>query len=461
MTTFIGSCTMLGTGSLSGVGFGNQNISSASYGTVASNQISIDITGIYTTFDVTRNNLITGDSVTFYGQSGSAFIDNTVQPNTQYSYSIVPITSGNAGPTFPLQSVWTLVNVTMTQFSYTYNSVQLNWTGQYSSISISRISPTTGTPTGDSSNYPSSSSPQASLNGYLIDTNLPFNTYIYTIDATNGAGVTTNISSYFITSVPSNPPPTFGTPANVTSTSFGTYNYWIITGDTTVTFSQPTQVGYLLVGGGGPGGSTNFRGTTYASGGGGGGGGGICWSPVSGSNLYVDDVTTYFIAIGKGGIRNRSTQSDTIFDNGTSTGILVALGGERGLNATSPIRGIGGGGGGGGYGLGGVYNANGGAGGAGGKDPAGNYIDTAAGNGADGTVISLDDIGLIYQVGAGGGGGSSISGNGGTGGLIGGGNGTNSGASGAAATYYGAGGGGTVTASENNNGYQGFAVIYY
>ena len=445
---------MLGTGSLSGVGFGNQMINSASYGIVTSNQINIDINGNYTTYNVTRNNQITSETVSFDLQSGSTFTDNTVLPNTPYSYSIVPFSSGNAGPTFPLQSVWTLVNVAMTQFSYTFNSVQLNWTGQYTSISVNRTDPTTGIPTGSSSNYPTSSSPQTSINGYVIDTDLPFNTYIYNIVATNGAGVSTNISSNYITSIPSMPPPNFGTSSNVTSTSYGTYNYWIVTGNTTITFSQDTEVGYLLVGGGGCGGSAQFTGTTYVSGGGGGGGGGICWSPKSGSNLIVDTLTTYSITIGLGGVKtvNGGNGYSTTFTAG-STDILTANGGGVGGTATTAL---GGSGGTGGTGVGGVTNNTGGAGGAGGNDPTGH-----AGNGNDGTLVSLDDVNLMYQIGAGGGGGSKTNGNGGIGGSIGGGNGVNSGSSGASATYYGAGGGGSITSSTNNSGYQGYVVIYY
>ena len=459
MATFIGSCTMLGTGSLSGVGFGNQLINSASYGTVTSNEINININGNYTTFNVTRNNQITGATATFDAQSGSTFTDNTVQPNTPYSYSIVPITSGNAGPTFPLHSVWTLVNVVMTPFSYTYNSVQINWTGQYTSISVDRISPTTGTPTGSSSNYPTSSSSQTSVNGYLIDTDLPFNTYIYNIVATNGEGVSTIISSNFITSIPSMPPPNFGTPANVTSTSYGTYNYWIITGNTTLTFSQDTEIGYLLVGAGGCGGSVHFTGTTYDSGGGGGGGGGVCWSPKSGTNLIVDTVTTYSITIGKGGVKtiNGGNGYSTTFTAG-STDILTANGGGAGEDSTTDS---GGNGGIGGTGVGGVNNNTGGTGGKGGNDLDSNYGFMNARNGNDGKLVSLDDVNLMYLIGAGGGGGSNINNYGGVGGRIGGGNGDNSSTPGASATYYGAGGGGTVSTTEINSGYQGYVVLYY
>ena len=458
MTTFLGSCTMFGTGSISGVGFGNQVINSASYGTVTSNQINIDINGNYTTFNVTRNNQITGATASFDEQSGSTFTDNTVLPNTPYSYSIVPFSSGNAGPTFPLQTVWTLVNVAMTPFSYTFNSVQVNWTGQYTSISVNRIDPTTGTPTGSSTNYPTSPDPQTSVNGFVTDTDLPFNTYIYEIVATNGAGVSTTISSNFITSVPSMPSPNFGTPTNVTSTSYGTYNYWIVTGNTTLTFSQDTEVGYLLVGGGGCGGSVQFAGTTYLSGGGGGGGGGICWSPKSGSNLNVDTVTTYSITIGKGGVKaiNGGDGYSTTFTDGSNV-ILNANGGGVGGTATTELGGTGGNGG---VGVGGVINNTGGAGGAGGNDPDGNFMPNAR-NGYDGPMISLDDVGLTYQIGAGGGGGSKMIGYGGTGGSIGGGNGDNSSSSGATATYYGAGGGGSTTTSGNNSGYQGYVVIYY
>jgi hypothetical protein len=451
---------MFGIGSLSGVGFGNQNIKSASYATVGSNQIVINIDGLYTSFNITRTNISSGNTtVEFDDQTGSTFIDNTVSPNSQYSYSIVPMSTGNPGPTFPLQSVWTLVDVTLTQFSYDYNSVQINWTGTYKSILVTRTSPTTGAPSGSSDNYPLSSTPQSSVNGYIIDTGLPFNTYIYTIVATNNAGVETIINSNYITSIPSSPPPTFGTPANVTSTSYGTYNYWIVTGNTTLTFLAPTEVGYLLVGGGGSGGATNFSGTRYVSGGGGGGGGGVCWSEKSGTNLSVDTVATYSITIGSGGVHNiNSGNGHSTTFSVDSTVILTAGGGRGGSSATTVMGGAGGNGG---TGTGGKTNIAGGAGGVGGNDPLSGLLINNAGKGIDGALISLPDVDLMYQIGAGGGGGSGTSGNGGTGGSIGGGNGTNSSVPGESATYYGGGGGGAISIQTSNDGYQGYVVIYY
>ena len=457
MTSFSGDCNMFGTGSLSGVGFGNQNIKSASYESISSNQIIINIEGIYTSFNITRNDGKTTTS--FDNQTGTTFIDDTVSPNSQYSYNIVPVSSGNTGPTFPMQSVWTLVSVELTQFSYDYNSVQINWKGTYKSLSVTRISPSVGLPNGTSSNYPLSMNPQGSVTGYVIDTDLPFNTYIYNIVATNNAGIETIINSYYITSIPSSPAPIFGTPSNVTSTSFGTYNYWIITGDTTLTFLAPTEVGYLLVGGGGSGGSVSISGTRYDGGGGGGGGGGICWSQKSGTNLSVDTVSMYSITIGSGGIRNINSGNGNNTTFSVDSTVILSAGGGGGGNSATTI--MGGAGGNGGTGTGGKTNITGGAGGKGGNDPLSGLLVNIASPGDNGSIITLNDVDLIYQFGAGGGGGSGVSGNGGIGGEIGGGNGTNSSIPGESAAYYGSGGGGAISNSTSNAGYQGYVVIYY
>lgn len=456
MATFNGDCDMFGIGSISGVDFGSQIINTATYGVVSNNQININLTGKYTSFNVFRTNITGGNIVTtLTGQTGSTFTDNNVTANNQYSYKFIPISNGNEGPTFPLSPVWTLVNVTYSPFSNTVNSVQINWSGVYSTISITRTSPTSGTPTGSSSNYPTSSSPQTSVTGYITDNGLTYNTYIYTIIATNGGGVSTTITTRYTGSIPTLPGPTFGNASTVSSSSYGTYNYWIFNGNNTITFPISTNIGYVLVGGGGAGGDYSI----YYSGSGGGGGGGVCWSPKSGTNLIVDTLTTYSITIGKGGVNtiNGGNGYSTTFTAG-STDILTANGGGAGEDSTTDS---GGNGGIGGTGVGGVNNNTGGTGGKGGNDLDSNYGIMNARNGNDGTLVSLDDVNLMYLIGAGGGGGSNINNYGGVGGRIGGGNGDNSSTPGASATYYGAGGGGTVSTTEINSGYQGYVVLYY
>lgn len=451
MTTFIGDCDMFGTGSISGIDFGSQIINSATYGVVSNNQININLTGIYTSFNVIRTNITGGNiETTFTGQTGSTFTDNGLTSNTQYSYKFIPVSSGNEGPTFPLSSVWTLVNVTYNTFSNTINSVQINWSGIYSSISVTRTSPTSGTPTGSSSNYPTSSSPQTSVTGYLTDVGLTYNTYIYTITATNGGGTETVITTKYTTSISQLPLPTFGTLTNVSASSYGTYNYWIVTGNNTITFDQPTTIGYMLVGGGGSGANS----PNSVTGGGGGGGGGVCWSTKSASTTNVTENAVYTITVGNGSSTIGISGGNTIF-SGDGITTLTANGGYSGEIGLRRTVGTGGAGG---SSNGGKNNISGGSGSNGSSSIAGGA----------GPVIRIPDINKIYQCSGGGGGGSAPPKLGGNGGAGGGGNGSNSSnyikagnpENGSLATYYGGGGGGQVY-SNITAGYNGFVLIYY
>lgn len=449
MATFNGDCDMFGIGSISGVDFGSQIINTATYGVVSNNQININLTGKYTSFNVFRTNITGGNIVTtLTGQTGSTFTDNNVTANNQYSYKFIPISNGNEGPTFPLSPVWTLVNVTYSPFSNTVNSVQINWSGVYSTISITRTSPTSGTPTGSSSNYPTSSSPQTSVTGYITDNGLTYNTYIYTIIATNGGGVSTTITTRYTGSIPTLPGPTFGNASTVSSSSYGTYNYWIFNGNNTITFPISTNIGYVLVGGGGAGGDYSI----YYSGSGGGGGGGVCWATKSSATTTFSGGTTYSISVGSGATSRGGTGSDT-----TITGSNIALtakGGDGGITGFKTFTGgLGGAGGAGGTSSGGKNNITGGSGTQG----------TSGLTGGSGPIIRLPDIGKTYQFSGGGGGGSGYATKGGNGGAGGGGNGVKSSAyqGSAAATYYGGGGGGLAFNAVNNNGYNGFVLIYY
>ena len=453
MTTFIGDCNMFGTGSISGLGFGAQTISSATYSGVSSNQLTINLQGTYTSFNVVRTNITGGNTITtFTGQTGSTFTDNALSANTQYSYSLIPISSGNDGPTFPLPPVWTLVNVSYNTFSNTYNSVQINWTGVYSSISVTRTSPTTGTPTGSSSNYPASASPQTSVVGYLTDTGLSYNTFIYTIVATNGGGVATTITTKYTTSIPELPFPTFGTPGNVSASSYSTYNYWIITGNTTVQFEQPTKLGYILVGGGGPGANSA---SNFTTGGGGGGGGGVCWSTKSASATNVEASVVYTITVGTGSTTIGTGGSPTTFSGDAITTLTANGGGSGGYGFRTAVGTVGAGG----SSSGGINNNTGGSGSGGSSGVAGEA----------GPIVRISEINKIYQFGGGGGGGSGTANLGGNGGAGGGGNGANSSnyinagspSNGALATYYGGGGGGQVLSNTIISGYNGFVLIYY
>lgn len=174
-------------------------INSATYGTVTSNSITINITGTYDTFNIIRTNLLTNAIVNVNGQTGTTYVDNTVFPNYDYSYSIIPINKGVTGQTFSLTDTWTLVSVTTSPPTISSGSVRINWSGYYSTIAVIRTSTIPiGFPSGAHINFSTSSSQQSNVNGYVTDTGLTNGTtYTYTIAATNGGGVTTQITDSY------------------------------------------------------------------------------------------------------------------------------------------------------------------------------------------------------------------------------------------------------------------------
>jgi len=83
-------------------------ITSATYGTVTGASVTINLTGTYTSFNLIRTNITSGNVVvTYYGLMGTTYVDNTVSSVSIYSYSIVPVNYTTAGTAFSVGNVTT------------------------------------------------------------------------------------------------------------------------------------------------------------------------------------------------------------------------------------------------------------------------------------------------------------------------------------------------------------------
>jgi hypothetical protein len=179
------------------------NITSAAFGTVTSS--SVQITGIvganegYSKLDIYR-----GESfiVNIISPISSYTDSATIAANTLYSYKLLPYNGNNitghltAGGFYTVGSVRTAASGTSSAITnITPNTMQINWSGTYSTVSVTR---TTGGGTftaGSSSNYTSNSTPQTSVTGFVIDTALAEGTaYTYTITLFNANGVSITLT---------------------------------------------------------------------------------------------------------------------------------------------------------------------------------------------------------------------------------------------------------------------------
>jgi hypothetical protein len=174
------------------------NITSASFGTVTSS--SVQITGIsaagggYSKLDIYRGGLFVANIIS----SANSYIDSGASvANTLYAYTLLPYNGNNitghltAGGFYTVGSARTAASGSSSAITnITHNSMQVNWIGTYSTVSVTR---TTGGGTftaGSSSNYTSNSTPQTSVTGFVIDTALAEGTaYTYTITLFNANGV--------------------------------------------------------------------------------------------------------------------------------------------------------------------------------------------------------------------------------------------------------------------------------
>jgi hypothetical protein len=179
------------------------NITAAVFGTPTSS--SIPITGItgsngYSKLDIYRN----GSNVANITSSTSSYTDSGASsPNTLYSYTLLPYNGNNinghltAGGFYTVGSIYSAASGSSSAVSnITTSSMQVNWTGIYSTVTVVRTSGGGTFTAGSSSNYTSNSTPQTSVTGYVIDTGLAVGTaYTYTISLLNGNGISTTLTT--------------------------------------------------------------------------------------------------------------------------------------------------------------------------------------------------------------------------------------------------------------------------
>ena len=157
--------------------------------TDASSSIILNLSGPFTSYNLTRTNITAGNTQTaFNGQTTKTYTDTGLTANNNYSYQIVPINSSATGNPVNLGSICTYGYATITSITTTTSTVVFNWSGVYNTITITRSG---GTPIlGTLTNYPSGNG-QTVVTGSATDSNLAdYTTYNYTITITNSAGLT-------------------------------------------------------------------------------------------------------------------------------------------------------------------------------------------------------------------------------------------------------------------------------
>ena len=157
--------------------------------TDASSSIILNLSGPFTSYNLTRTNITAGNTTTaFNGQTTKTYTDTGLTANNNYSYQIVPINSSATGNAVNLGSICTYGYATITSITTTTSTVVFNWSGVYNTITITRSG---GTPTlGTLTNYPNGNN-QTVVTGSATDTNVTDSTtYNYTITLTNSTGLT-------------------------------------------------------------------------------------------------------------------------------------------------------------------------------------------------------------------------------------------------------------------------------
>lgn len=431
-------------------------------------QISINLTGSYTYFDI-----YLGGTINKIDQTGSSYTYTSL--NNNYNYGQYKIIAKN-GDKIPLAIytvtggdgngyIYTLAYVSISSFNTGVYRTTMNLSGSWNNLYVTYSGGTASPASGFNTTANS-----------LTFTTMSWNTnYTFYIQASNGNGTNsptingTTLTAYYSSTVGIG--------------SFAGYYTAQFTGGGSITFyNQNINCYFLLIGGGASGGG----GGTGGNGGGGGGAGGF----LTGSLLAVNG-NTVNISIGGGG----SSVSGARGNNGGPSTItssyhnIGAYGGGWGGGQGAGAGNTGGSGGGGGNSVGagagatrgydnsaGGYTSGvngsgnsggnaasgGGAGGGGGANSGGaSSGGTNGGGGGSGATWYLN--GSPYGSYCGGGGGSNKlnSGSpGGSGGFGGGGQGAQGG-SGGNATGYGSGGGGSTNAKTSGSGYQGMCVIAF
>ncbi len=217
-------------------------IYTASYTDISSDQISLDISGLYNTLNILRND---GEVYTISSPI-HVFTNTNLLPNNNYSYLLTPYNpSNNSGDSFQLSDVNTKSQGNVTSVVGTsVSSVKISWSGYYNTISIVRNSGLGNIDiTSDLRNYPNSVAPSQNISGYIIDQNLlPGTSYFYTVKMFNADGYEYLVgNSIAYITLPTIYSASFG---NLTASSIeirnilGSYTY--ITGNAVPLFSGET-----------------------------------------------------------------------------------------------------------------------------------------------------------------------------------------------------------------------------
>jgi hypothetical protein len=217
-----------------------------------------NVTGSYTGYSVYRNGTMSGNIISStdvsYNSGNNSYTDTGLSYNTPYTYYLLPSNLigvyGNDGLNlfYTVGSKYTDANGSSSACTnITTNSIQINWTGTYSSVLVYRNS-TLITGSDTSSNYPNSSSISTSVTGYVTDTGLTAGTtYNYDISFSNGDGKYIDLSRQTATTTSTNvyivSSPTTGTSSNYYSpvTLIGPYNYSTWNINSAVTNYQKVQ----------------------------------------------------------------------------------------------------------------------------------------------------------------------------------------------------------------------------
>ena len=274
----------------------------------------------------------------------------TTIPNNQYTFALTATNSGT-GKTSAASSNYTFTSSpdgsTSACDSISTTSVRVNWSGYYSSVSVTQStdnSTFSAITAGTSNNYTSNASVTTSVTGSVVVTGLTSSTLYYFKTILTGQTSITKTLTVQNATTTSGAAITLTGSTSITAPS-GYTNAYSFTGTSgSVKFSGDKACAILMVGGGGGGGAGN-----NLSGSGGGGAGGLLY----GTYTFTGG-TTYTLTIGSGGasVNNAGNTNitgndgnQTKINNGTSDILVAPGGGGGGGNTAGNNGGCGGGGG--------------------------------------------------------------------------------------------------------------------
>jgi hypothetical protein len=221
-------------GNLTFSGYTLSKLTGYSISAVTGNVVLTGVTGFYANVNVYRSG--TGTVLSAFTASGDMYEDinanNVSTPNTLYTYNLLPFNSGGVSGNLVsganlVASIYTFATGTLNAIDgQTATGLRLNWSGAYSTVSISRVSGG-GTFTAGAGNNYSSGGGATVVNGNVYDTGLSNNTlYTYDVSLNNGNGIGKYIGQVGAYTLASGTP---SAPTDLTSTSMtinwtGTYN---------------------------------------------------------------------------------------------------------------------------------------------------------------------------------------------------------------------------------------------